>query len=201
MKKADRVAKKASNTVMKIISVAISAVLIIISVLALWVLIDKYVIGSPAPRLFGYSLLSVKSGSMSGEIEIDDLIIIKKTDDYEVGEIITYLRDGDRIPTTHRIVGLTSDGRFITKGDANNTTDRFPIDFEEVLGEVVSVKAGAGKSFAWLQTKGWIYIMAFAILLGAASFLLDSKFDNKTASTGEENTEKAEADKNNTEGR
>ena len=111
MKKANNVSKKPIETVKKAVSVTVSLIMILICILGLWLLVDKFIIGSYAPRLFGYSALNVASGSMQDEIMVNDLVIIKKTGDYEVDDIITYMREDDSIPTTHRIVKITSDGK------------------------------------------------------------------------------------------
>lgn len=189
MKKTDHVAKKTIETVKKVVSIAMTAVILLIAVLGIWILIDKFIIGSPVPRLFGYSALSVGSGSMRDALEVNDLVIIKKTEDYEVGDIVTYLREDENIPTTHRIVGIAPDGKFITKGDANNTNDRFPVGEEEILGEVVKIKVGAGATFIWVKSQGWIYLLGFAVLLTAASFFLDTGKDETDKTDNEEKEE------------
>ena len=173
MKNTDHVAKKPLKITLKALSVLMMAVIISIVCLAVWILIDKMIIGSYAPRIFGYSFFNIESGSMSGELEINDLIIVKKTNDYEVDDIITFLHEGDRVPTTHRIIEITYDGKYITKGDANNTKDRLPVTDEEILGEVVEIKAGAGSSLVWIQTRGWMYVMCIAIVLAIGSFFFD----------------------------
>jgi len=173
MEKSADVSKKPLKITLKVLSILMIAIIIAIGCLAVWILIDKLIIGSYAPRIFGYSFYNVGSGSMSGEIEINDLIVVKETNDYEIDDIVTYLRDGDSVPTTHRIIGITSDGKYITKGDANNTEDRFPISEEEILGEVVKIKPGAGARLTWLQSQGWIYICGIAVLLTIGSFFLD----------------------------
>lgn len=169
MKKADNVSKKPIEAIKKAVSATVSVIMILVCALALWLLVDKFIIGSYAPRLFGYSALNVASGSMQDEIMVNDLVIIKKTGDYEVDDIITYMREDDSIPTTHRIVKITSDGKYVTKGDANNTNDRFSVSEEEILGEVVEIKAGAGAKLMWLQSRGWIYLCGIGLLLTAGS--------------------------------
>lgn len=172
MKSTENVAKKPFDTVKKAVSITMSMILIIVCLFAVWVFIDKFIIGSYAPRIFGYSALNVASGSMQDEIMINDLVIIRKTNDYQVDDIITYLRKNENIPTTHRIIEITSDGKYITKGDANNTKDRFPVSEEEILGEVVKIKSGAGLTLVWLQSRGWIYICGIALLLTLGSLFV-----------------------------
>ena len=94
------------------------------------------------PALFGIVLMAVKSGSMSGDakdhIELDDLIFIGKADEesLKAGDVIAYLGE-DRTVVTHRIVSIERDEAgqtvFITKGDANNTTDA-PVERSALIG-------------------------------------------------------------------
>lgn len=94
-----------------------------VAVVASWLCIDKFIRKSPVPTFCGYALLTIETGSMSGTFEIGDMILIKDTNDYKIGDIITFLPEGDTIPTTHRIINYGEDGTFVTKGDANNTKD------------------------------------------------------------------------------
>ncbi len=83
----------------------------------------------------------VQSGSMEPEIKTGSLIVMRPTEDYQVGDIITfYFERGDQVPTTHRIVEVNEVGRsisYLTKGDANNAPDPRPIPRNQVLGEVL----------------------------------------------------------------
>ena len=181
----------------KTVSIILSAVTIFAAITAIWLIIDKYVIGYPAPRLFGYSFFNVESGSMEEEISVNDLIIVRRTEDYAVNDIVTYMREDEDIPTTHRIVGITSDGKYITKGDANNTNDRFPVNEGDILGEVIKIKKGAGATLVWMQTRGWIYLAGFAILITIASFFFETDDgDEKSVEHEEKNAKKTKGDKN-----
>ena len=75
------------------------------------------------------------SNSMSPVIEKGNKIIIKKQNEYEIGDIITYINnDGNLI--THRIIKKYEDG-FITKGDNNNTEDKEKVRKNQVLGKII----------------------------------------------------------------
>ena len=73
------------------------------------------------PMPLGYGTAVVVSNSMSPTLEINDLIIVKETNDYETGDVIVY--DDGKVLVVHRIVEI-DDYVFIAKGDANNTNDR-----------------------------------------------------------------------------
>lgn len=84
--------------------------------------------------LLGYSCLKVISGSMSPDIMEGENIIIKKCNNYEIGDIITYLYNDEII--THRIVEIKND-LYYTKGDLNNTVDFNPIEYNQIYGKVI----------------------------------------------------------------
>ena len=82
---------------------------------------------------FGFRMFKVASGSMEPSIPVNSLILIRKTDSYGKGDIITY-KDYTNY-TTHRIVEI-NENYIITKGDANNIEDK-PIIKDLVVGKLV----------------------------------------------------------------
>ena len=83
--------------------------------------------------LFGYSFFQVETGSMSGTMEIDDIIIVKLGNtDIQPQDIVTYLEKDYFI--SHRVVKVEND-IITTKGDSNNSPDA-PIQRAQVIGEV-----------------------------------------------------------------
>lgn len=87
-------------------------------------------------NVFGYTYFVVATGSMSGTIEVNDVVIVKLGNEAEVGDIITYkTEDGAFI--THRVVKKIGN-QLITQGDVNNTEDE-PISKEDMVGTVKMV--------------------------------------------------------------
>ena len=83
-----------------------------------------------------------------------------------------YIKDGDTVPTTHRII-VIRDGYYVTKGDANNDFDKENVFFDEVVGEVVHVFNDVGIFVNWVKDGGgFIYILVIAIVLGAGIYIL-----------------------------
>lgn len=113
----------------------------------LYLLVERIVYKENYPSIFGYSTAVVVSGSMEDEIHIDDLVVIHRDEQYNLGDIITY--DSGKSLVTHRIVGKTAEG-FETKGDANNIKDADPVKEEQILGRVVKVIPGVGKVLYFL---------------------------------------------------
>lgn len=151
------------------IVVAITAVLVFV---ASWLCVDKFIYKSVVPSFMGYSSLTVATGSMSGTIEKGDFIIIKDTGDYKIGDIVTYIHEGEKIPTTHRIIQIEEGGKFVTKGDFNDSEDLQRVTKDEIFGEVVSVWHNFGIFVGWLLNGGgFIYFIALFLIVILSIYL------------------------------
>lgn len=138
-------------------------------------MIQKFILKSPAPSFLGYSILIVETGSMSGTIEENDLIIIRIADEneeFKCGQIVTYIREGEKKPTTHRLFepGPT-DGTFYPKGDANDDIDRPYITEDDILGKYVFRIPKVGWVFKWFTEGGGIvYFIAMIAIIVVGSY-------------------------------
>jgi len=126
---------KIFKIIKKVIVNVIILVLSIIAILAIWGFIQLNVQNKEYVNIFGYSILSTETGSMSPTIEVGDIIIIKIGDEIKKNDIITYKQDDVLI--THRIEQIDGD-TIITKGDYNNIQDE-PIERSQVIGKVVHI--------------------------------------------------------------
>ena len=106
--------------------------LVLIMVMALFVLF--------APRLSGWQIDTVLSGSMSPTLEVGDAIVTKPIDPdaITVGDIITYRSPVDGKLVTHRVLEVEKHSApvFYTKGDANNSADPYLVPAQNIVGEV-----------------------------------------------------------------
>ena len=126
---------------------------------------DKFVKKSKIPSVFGYSMLIIASPSMTGSIEAGDAIIIKKSDSYAVGDVITYFPADESFSVTHRIVKMEGD-KFYTKGDANQSEDPDPVLIEQIAGKVAVKLDKVGYFIEWLKSPvGIIFAATFIVLL------------------------------------
>ncbi len=143
----------------------LSAILALSAGFAVYVNVQRYVFHNPAPSVFGFSALVIISDSMSGTLDVGDLIIIRHCSAYAVGDIITFQPSAGDLPVTHRVVGEAG-GRLTTKGDCNAAADADPVTGSQVYGKVVSVIPGAGLFFEWLKTGEGMFclILLFAVL-------------------------------------
>jgi signal peptidase len=164
--------------------------LTLLVVMASWLCFDKFVLKHRVPSIFGYSSLIVATGSMNGsEVNEGDLIIIKDTGDYEIGEIVTFFQDGDDIPTTHRIINYKDiDGvrYWKTRGDANNSPDERLITSDEIIGEVVLVIPYVGTFIDWaVEGGGLIYIVGIFLILGLGIYIIKGDDDEDEEESSE----------------
>jgi len=101
------------------------------------ILIGAVIVGALNKRkpisIFGYYFFTVTTGSMEDTIMVDDSIIVKKTDNFKIGDIVTYAKDDTYV--THRIIEI-DDNYVVTKGDANLKNDP-PISKSQILGKFV----------------------------------------------------------------
>lgn len=126
---------KVIKTIEKIIVNLIIVLLAIIAILAILGFCQVNIQKNQYINIFGYSVLSAETGSMSPTIEKGDIVIIKIGDEIKENDIITYKKDNVLI--THRIVSITGD-TIIARGDYNNTDDE-PIKKDAVIGKEVFV--------------------------------------------------------------
>lgn len=105
-------------------------------------------------NLFGFQAFIVKSGSMEPEVKTGSMVFDKKTDDYAIGEIITYKVE-DNSTVTHRLYSIESENNqtyFVTKGDANNSPDPNKVSPQNVVGEVLFSVPLLGYFVSFLRT-------------------------------------------------
>ena len=129
-----------AKNIAKIIVNILMTIVFIILVLIIIAKVSMLINNKSYFEAFGYSFFNVATGSMEPAISQNDIIVVEKTDDYEVGDIVTFEKDGNFI--THRIVLITED-LITTKGDANNTSD-VSIKRDLIIGKVTKVYSSAG---------------------------------------------------------
>ena len=146
---------------------------------------DKFVKKSKIPSVFGYSVLIIASPSMTGAIEAGDAIIIKNSDSYAVGDVITYFPADESFSVTHRIVRTEGD-KFYTKGDANPSEDPDPVLIEQIAGKVAVKLNKVGYFIEWLKSPVGIIFAATFIVLLILIIVIEDKRRGKTDSADPE---------------
>ena len=134
----------------------------------------RQLVGNQIPMPFGYGVAVVMSGSMEPTFSKNDLIIVKKSDDIKVGDIVVY--QSGHMLIVHRVIAL-DDKTVVTKGDANNVADP-QFNLSEVKGTVVTWITKLGLIVNALKSQlGVISVLAVAILLVELSFKKQKKND------------------------
>lgn len=142
------------------------------------------------PYLFNYTPLVVLSGSMETTLMTGSIIYYKEVekDELKVGDIITYRVDD--LVVTHRINEI-KDGKFVTKGDANNNVDPIIIDYKDVLGVVGDFSVPYLGYYVRFINEN-LYILIFVVLILLSEFFLgeEKTFDINKKKKGVESNEK-----------
>ena len=133
------------------------------------------------PRILGFSVLRVATGSMEPAIPEKSMLLVRQTAPGEIvpGDIITFFSPDpglDGAPVTHRVQSVEQrDGAicFITKGDANVIADPDPVSAELLVGKVVFISAGLGTLISLFSNP---LVFGLLILLPLLAILLMSLF-------------------------
>ena len=95
----------------------------------------KVILQDAMPMPLGFGVSVVLTGSMEPVLNVNDLVIVGKTFDFGVGDIVVYQSGSSLV--IHRVIEIDSEsGSIVTKGDANNTDDGY-IPIESVKGKYI----------------------------------------------------------------
>lgn len=147
---------KRNETKRKLIKIIVYIIAIPIIIYNLFIIVFSIINQDETPNLFGIKTFVVVSGSMEPNLNIGDIVVVKKCNENEIdkNDIISY-RYGESI-ITHRIVEIieTENGReYITKGDNNNVNDNINLKYEDIEGKYVGKIKYIGKMIMFLKSK------------------------------------------------
>jgi signal peptidase I len=127
------------------------------------------------PNVAGWHSFTVLSGSMEPAIHTGDIVMVRPVSPAElrVGDVVTFKDPADRARLiTHRLSSFRArSGSFemVTRGDANNTPERWSVPASGRLGRVAYRVPYAGYLLAQLGGRyGRILLIALPALLLAA---------------------------------
>ena len=122
----------------------------------------RRVLRNAMPMPFGVGLSVILTGSMEPTLSVNDLVLVRAADSYQLDDIVVYQSGSDLI--IHRIVGIEGDA-YITQGDANNAPDE-PLALSAIKGKAVASVPYLGFLVRLLQTTlGKLVIIVLAALL------------------------------------
>lgn len=151
---------------LRALEILITVILALLLAAEIYVLAAENIFKKQNATVFGFKTAVVLTGSMSGTIEPNDLIVTRRQKSYSVGDIITYSAVGT--PVTHRITAETEDG-FTTRGDANNTPDAETVRPKMIIGRVVLILPHIGVFIRFLRTPQGLLCIIAVILAAAAA--------------------------------
>ena len=132
------------------------------------------------PKFFGYEIYSIVSGSMRPEYPVGTVVYVKAAEPAQVeeGQVIAFVRDNSIV--VHRVVqNRTVEGRFITKGDANEINDIDPVPYDNLVGRVEKKFPLAGHFLSIFNSfVGKIYFLGVA-LIGVLFVVLSGMLKDK----------------------
>ncbi len=143
----------------RIANVVVQGVIIALALAAATVLV--------APRLLGWQVVTVVSGSMAPTYPVDTVLAITPVDPTDVrqGDVIAFEVESDRPLVAHRVMAIERAAgqlSFITKGDANDGADSDPVAASAVRGRVIFGTPHLGLFVRFVQ--GQLGFMALFVL-------------------------------------
>ena len=142
----------------------ISTVLCILLVIIILINIRNFSLRNSdrIPSYFGYQFLIERSDSMAKSIMTDDLIIIRKQNNYKVGDIISYISSDNNL-ITHRIVDKKNNC-FVTKGDNNIAEDK-DLVCDNIKGKVLTSFSQMGGALYFISSITGILSIILVIII------------------------------------
>ena len=110
-------------------------VIIVLVTLLAWDLVAPVQLGG---RI---SYVNVRGISMEPTLRTGDLLVMRRQDSYDVGQVVAFRSDMAGAVIVHRIVDVVGD-RHLLKGDNNSFIDRFTPTVDEIVGAEVFTIAG-----------------------------------------------------------
>lgn len=154
------------NFISTILMNSIIVILILIGILLLIYYVDviKSFAQGNRDRQPLYQAYVIISQSMEPNIHVQDAILIKRADEYQIGDVCTYLSKNPNyfgIMITHRIIGIDKNANgekvYIFKGDNNYSADTLPVTKDQVYGKVIMKIPKIGYIQYFLSNAyGWI---------------------------------------------
>ena len=151
------------------------------------------VMGDPLPMPFGYGAAVVLSGSMEPTYSAGDLLIVKKMDHYQTGDIVVY--------QSGRSLVVHMNGETVTtQGDANNAPDE-PFAVSQIKGISVGSIPFVGTWFRILKTPaGLMAAFLCTVFLTEVSFRKQSDAGAAELEKLKEEIQRLKQDDGNTKG-
>lgn len=159
-----------SKKVIRIVKTTVSALwwLLLVGGLVLVITLVAAHMRGDVPRVFGYSLINIVSGSMEPDIEKGAYILIEEVEPEEIrkDDIICFYSTDPNIygyPNTHQVIEepYVQDGEYyyVTKGTANLLPDSVPARGSRLIGRYVTNLDGLSSFLEYISTNMLLVIV------------------------------------------
>ena len=157
---------KRNQNIKRLLRILFYIVLLIVMLFSLFLILVELGNSNKVPSFLNIDIYTISSDSMSPRIKANDIIVVKKgnkNEDYKVGNIITFYRNGEII--SHRISNVLlaeKERAYKTKGDNNVTEDEEIVRYKDIIGRVIYIMPNLGNIMKLLKNQ---YFFIGCILL------------------------------------
>ena len=146
------------------------------------------------PLTFHARPLTVMSGSMEPTIHTGDVIVARQIPpaDARRGDVVSF-SDPERggLLVTHRVRSISRKGErftFVTKGDANNSSERWRVDATDHIGRTMFRLPALGRALAFAHTRTGIVLLVMLplLLMGALEIASIWRSDDDEEASGQD---------------
>ena len=129
--------KEKKSVIRRIIGIIGYTVIIALMAIVAFIMFSN--MSGKATFIFGKTAMWVKTQSMSPEIPEKSYILVRQAtaSDVKVGDVIVFISSDPSIAgsyNTHRVLEISENGEFVTKGDNNLVADQYTAKPQNVIG-------------------------------------------------------------------
>jgi len=123
---------------------AVLSLLALLGAVAVWLALAPTNVGGAVTYVI------VAGRSMEPGIKAGDLVLVRRADRYEVGEVVAYQNRELGRTVLHRVIDVQG-GRYVLKGDANEWVDTYRPTRQDILGRMWVRVPKLGRALEWLR--------------------------------------------------
>lgn len=123
-----------------------------------WLAFGPAVLGGPA------TFAIVDGRSMEPSYNYGDLVVARKAPGYEAGDVVVFPSTNGRV-IIHRIVDGNAIDGWRTRGDNNDSDDRWILPNDGILGKKWFSVPEVGHALLWTQRHPWIFASGIGVLV------------------------------------
>lgn len=150
-------------------------ILVMLLIVYGWAFVELKIMLKSNPEIFGYVFYQQKTDNMKDDFNVDDIVIIKKNDTFQAGDIVMFLTEEaeykvEKVVRTDNLSTTTKCNTCIEEGS--------PIDNSTVIGRAVGKIAYLGKFINFFKRKEVLVVIS---LIGFACVIASQYIQVKPA--------------------